>query len=117
MRRVVCHRIGSLEDLTIEQVEPLVPAPGQVVIDVRAAGMAFVDALMISGGYQIKPPTPYTPGTEVAGVVSAVGGGVEGVSVGDRASRVDLLRAGCVPRPELRDGVVLPHPPHDGLPG
>lgn len=84
MRRVVCHRIGSLQDLTIEDGDPLIPAAGQVVVDVRAAGMAFVDSLMIRGGYQIKPPTPYTPGTEVAGIITAVGEGVEEVAAGDR---------------------------------
>lgn len=84
MRHVVCHRIGSLDDLTIEDTDALTAGPGQVVIDVRAAGMAFVDALMIRGGYQIKPPVPYTPGTEVAGVVTSVGDSVEGIAVGDR---------------------------------
>ena len=84
MRRVVCHEIGSLDGLTVEETDALTPGGGQVVVDVRAAGMAFVDALMIRGGYQIKPPTPYTPGTEVAGVVTSVGDGVDGISIGDR---------------------------------
>ena len=84
MRRVVCYEIGSLDNVRVEETEPPIPGPGQVVLDVRAAGMAFVDALMIRGGYQIKPPTPYTPGTEVSGVVSAVGDGVDGIAVGDR---------------------------------
>lgn len=84
MRRVVCHEIGSLDNVSVEEAASPVPGPGQVVVDVRAAGMAFVDALMIRGGYQIKPPTPYTPGTEVSGVVAGVGAGIDGISVGDR---------------------------------
>ncbi|HYZ92421.1 MAG TPA: NADPH:quinone oxidoreductase family protein [Actinomycetota bacterium] len=84
MRRVVCHEIGSLDAVTIEESEPLTAGPGQVLVDVRAAGMTFVDALMIRGGYQIKPPVPYTPGTEVAGVVADIGDGVDGISAGDR---------------------------------
>lgn len=84
MRRVVCNAIGSLDDITIEEAEPLVASPGQVVIEVKAAGMAFVDALMIRGGYQIKPPVPFTPGTEVAGVVAGVGDGVNDFRAGDR---------------------------------
>ena len=84
MRRGVCHEIGSLDAVTIEESEPLTAGPGQVLVDVRAAGMTFVDALMIRGGYQIKPPVPYTPGTEVAGVVADIGDGVDGISAGDR---------------------------------
>jgi NADPH2:quinone reductase len=85
VRRVVCRKLGSLDDLTVEDGPPLEPAPGQVVLDVRAAGVNFVDALIVQGGYQIKPPTPFTPGGEVAGVVAAVGDGVEAVAPGDRA--------------------------------
>jgi NADPH:quinone reductase len=85
VRRVVCHTVGSLDDLVIEEVPDLVPGPGQVVIDVRAAGVNFVDGLFVRGRYQIKPPTPFTPGGEVAGIVSAIGDGVDGLAVGDRA--------------------------------
>lgn len=84
MRRVVCRTIGPVEQLEIEDVDPLVPQNGQVVVDVKAAGVNFVDALFVQGLYQIKPPTPFTPGSEVAGVVSALGDGVTGVAVGDR---------------------------------
>jgi NADPH2:quinone reductase len=84
MRRVVCRAIGPVEQLEIEEGEPLVPREGQVVVDVKAAGVNFVDALFVQGRYQIKPPTPFTPGSEVAGVVSALGSGVSGVAVGDR---------------------------------
>jgi NADPH2:quinone reductase len=54
------------------------------VVDVRAAGVNFVDGLLCQGQYQIKPPTPFIPGGEIAGEVSAVGSGVTGVSIGDR---------------------------------
>jgi NADPH:quinone reductase len=86
MRRVVCPALGPLDQLVVEDTDPPVPREGQVVIDVRAAGVNYVDALFVLGQYQIKPPTPFTPGSEVAGVVSALGPGVEGsgVSVGDR---------------------------------
>ena len=85
MRRVVCHKLGSLDDLAVEDASPLSPGPGQVVLDVRAAGVNFVDALIVTGGYQLRPPTPFTPGGEVAGVVAAVGEGVAGLAPGDRA--------------------------------
>jgi len=84
VRAIVCRELGSLEDLTIEDRDPLVPGAGQVVIDIRAAGVNYVDGLLCQGRYQITPPTPFVPGGEVAGQVAAVGEGVAGVDVGDR---------------------------------
>jgi NADPH2:quinone reductase len=84
MRRVVCLEFGPLDRLAIEDGPDLLPAPHQVVIAVRAAGVNFVDALFVQGRYQIKPPTPFSPGSEVAGDVVAVGESVTGVAVGDR---------------------------------
>lgn len=84
MRRIVCRDFGPLENLTFEDAESPQPGPGQVLIDVRAAGVNFVDSLFVRGAYQIKPPTPFTPGGEVAGVVAAVGDGADGITTGDR---------------------------------
>jgi NADPH2:quinone reductase len=84
MRAVVCHQLGPLDTLVLEDRAAPVPGEGQVVVDVKAAGVNFVDGLLCQGRYQIKPPTPFVPGGEVAGEVSAVGPGVGGVSVGDR---------------------------------
>jgi len=84
MRRVVCEAVGPVEGLVVVDSEAPVAGAGQVVVDVRAAGVNFVDGLFVQGLYQIKPPTPFTPGSEVAGVVSAVGDGVDGVAAGDR---------------------------------
>ena len=84
MRTVVCNELGPLSDLVIEERDEPTPGEGQVVVDVRAAGVNFVDGLLCQGHYQIKPPTPFIPGGEIAGEVSAVGSGVTGVSIGDR---------------------------------
>jgi NADPH2:quinone reductase len=85
MRRVVCQDLGPLDQLVVEDGDVPVARDGQVVVDVKAAGVNFVDALFVQGRYQIKPPTPFTPGSEAAGVVSALGPGVDGqVSVGDK---------------------------------
>jgi NADPH2:quinone reductase len=84
MRTVVCKELGPLSDLVIEEHDPPVPGEGQVVVTVRAAGVNFVDGLLCQGRYQIKPPTPFHPGGEIAGEVSAIGSGVTGVAVGDR---------------------------------
>jgi NADPH2:quinone reductase len=84
MRAVVCPALGPLGTLVVEERQVPLPGEGQVVVDVRAAGVNFVDGLMCQGRYQIKPSTPFVPGSEIAGVVSAVGTGVAGIAPGDR---------------------------------
>ncbi|HVB94318.1 MAG TPA: NADPH:quinone oxidoreductase family protein [Acidimicrobiales bacterium] len=84
MRTVVCKQLGPLSDLVVEDSDRPIPGEGHVVVDVRAAGVNFVDGLLCQGQYQIKPPVPFYPGGEIAGVVSAIGDGVTGVVVGDR---------------------------------
>lgn len=84
MRRIVCLEFGPLDQLAVEDGPDLLPAAHQVVVDVRAAGVNYVDALFVQGRYQIKPPLPFSPGSEVAGEVVAVGHEAEGVAVGDR---------------------------------
>ena len=84
MRAVVCPELGPLDTLVVEDRPPASAGEGQVVVDVRAAGVNFVDGLICQGRYQLKPPTPFVPGSEIAGVVSALGPGVTGISVGDR---------------------------------
>ncbi|HEX4244325.1 MAG TPA: zinc-binding dehydrogenase, partial [Acidimicrobiales bacterium] len=84
MRTVVCPKLGPLDNLVIEEREPPVPGGGQVVVQVRAAGVNFVDGLMCQGRYQIKPAIPFVPGSELAGEVVSLGAGVVGVNPGDR---------------------------------
>ena len=84
MRAVVCHELGPPSLLRVEERPDPVPAASQIVVEVEAAGVNFVDGLFIAGQYQIKPPLPFTPGSEVAGVVAAVGDGVDHFAVGAR---------------------------------
>ena len=84
MRRVVCREWGPPSGLVVEEVDDPEPTAGQVLVEVEAAGVNFVDALFVAGTYQIKVPPPFTPGSELAGVVRAVGDDVDGVAVGDR---------------------------------
>jgi len=84
VRAVTCREFGPPEKLVLEERAPAVAGPGQVVVDVRAAGVNFVDTLFLRGAYQIRPEPPFVPGSEVAGVVRSVGAGVEGVSAGGR---------------------------------
>jgi NADPH:quinone reductase len=84
MRCVICTELGPPDLLTVVERDDLHAAEGQVVIDVAAAGVNYVDALFTAGQYQIKPPLPFTPGSEVAGTVRDVGAGVAGFEPGDR---------------------------------
>jgi NADPH2:quinone reductase len=84
MRALVCHRFGPPEDLTVEDVDEPEAGPGDVLVDVRACSVSFPDVLLIQDRYQVTPPLPFVPGSEVAGVVRAVGAEVDGIAVGDR---------------------------------
>lgn len=84
MRSIVCVAHGTEGNFVLEETETPEPAAGQVRVVVEAAGASFVDALQAAGRYQFAAQPPYVPGGEAAGVVDAVGEGVEGVSVGDR---------------------------------
>ena len=84
MRALVCNAFGPPESLSLEQHHAPLPASGQVLVDVRAAGINFPDILMISGEYQVKTAPPFVPGNELAGTVAAVGEGVSRFTAGDR---------------------------------
>ena len=88
MRAVICRAWGEVEDLTLEDVPPPAPAPGEVLIEVRATGINYADALLVAGRYQTKPALPFSPGLETAGVVAATGAGVTRVAPGDRVMAV-----------------------------
>lgn len=84
MRAVLCTAYGPPESLTIAEVPDLHAGPGQVVVNVGAAGVNFPDTLIIQNLYQFKPDLPFSPGGEVAGTVGEIGPGVDHVAVGDR---------------------------------
>jgi NADPH2:quinone reductase len=84
MKAVLCRAFGPVDSLTLEEVPDPEPVAGQVLIGVRACGINFPDTLIVQGKYQFKPPFPFSPGGEVAGVVEAIGSGVSDVKVGDR---------------------------------
>ncbi|MBN9424977.1 MAG: NADPH:quinone oxidoreductase family protein, partial [Burkholderiales bacterium] len=84
MKAVLCKEWGPPESLVVEEVPSPVPGPGQVLIDVHAAGVNFPDTLIIQKKYQFQPELPFSPGGEVAGVVKSVGEGVTTCKPGDR---------------------------------
>jgi len=81
---IVCRAYGPPESLVYEEIPSPTPGPGQVVIEMKAASVNFPDVLIIQNKYQVKPPLPFSPGAELAGVVTLVGEGVSNVRVGDR---------------------------------
>ena len=84
MKAIQVHEFGGPEVLKLDEIATPKPGAGQVLVKVHAAGVNPYDTYMRSGTYAIKPPLPYTPGSDAAGVVEAVGDGVKKVKAGDR---------------------------------
>lgn len=84
MKAVLCKAFGPAEQLVIEDAPTPTLKKGDVLLDVHAAGVNFPDTLIIQGKYQFKPPFPFSPGGEAAGVIAAVGEKVTHLKVGDR---------------------------------
>jgi NADPH2:quinone reductase len=115
MKAVLAKTFGPLEQLRLEEVAPRRAAAGEVVIQVKACGVNFFDVLIVQGKYQTRPPLPFSPGGEVAGVISAVGEGVSGLPTGMRvlastghggyAEEVVVDAASVVELPEAMDFV------------
>lgn len=84
MKAIRVHEFGGLDVLKFEEVPTPKPAAGQVLVRIHAAGVNPYDTYMRAGTYAVKPPLPYTPGSDAAGVIEAVGDGVRKVKPGDR---------------------------------
>src|SRR5260221_10078353 len=84
MKAILCKQFGPPESLVVEDLPSPRAGRGEVVISVKAASVNFPDVLIIQNKYQFKPPLPFSPGSELAGVVKEVGEGVANVRVGDR---------------------------------
>lgn len=91
MKTILVREFGGPEVLQLEEVPTARPAAGQVLVRVCAAGVNPYDTYMRGGNYAIKPPLPYTPGSDAAGVVEAVGDGVKSVKPGDRVYTAKTL--------------------------
>ena len=113
MKAVLAKEFAPLEKLVLEDVPPKHAGQGQVVITVKACGVNFLDGLIVQGKYQTKPPLPFSPGAEVAGVIKEVGPGVTGLTAGLRvlampgfggfAEEVVAEAANVLPLPEKMD--------------
>ena len=110
MKAIVCKDWGPPDNLALQDLPDLVPGNDDVVVDVRAAGVNFPDVLTVQGKYQVRPPLPFIPGNEFAGVVRAAGAGVRGLAPGDRV--IGFTRTGAFAEQALAPAAALmPMPP------
>ena len=84
MKAFLCKEFGPVDSHQVEEIDDPIAGPGQVVVDIKATGISFPDVLIVQGLYQFKPPFPFSPGSEISGVVSSVGEGVTMYKEGDR---------------------------------
>jgi len=113
MKAIRCNSYGPPSNLALEEVPDLKPAPNEVVVSVKACGLNFPDTLIIQGLYQFKPELPFTPGSDIAGVVKEVGEGVKHLKVGQEmvgfvpfgglAEEVKVPEKACFPKPPQMD--------------
>ena len=109
MKAVRVHELSGPSALRLDEVADPEVRAGQVLVDVRAAGVNFPDILLTRGQYQFKPAPPFSPGGEIAGVVRAVGPGVTTVAVGDRVAAT-MLYGAFAERVVLPELAVVPLP-------
>jgi len=111
MRAVLCKEWGPPDALVVEDVPSPKPGKGQVLISVKASGVNFPDVLLIQNKYQFKPELPFSPGSEIAGVVKQVGEGVHGFMPGDRV--MAHIRSGGYAEEAVVDEALLAPVPAD----
>ena len=113
MKALRTHQTGGPETLTLDEVEVPTPGKGEVLVDVKACAINYPDTLMIRDLYQFKPERPYAPGGEIAGVIEAVGEGVEGYKVGDKVM-AGIGNGGLSEKVVVQAGRMFPVP--EGVP-
>jgi len=110
MKAIVCKDWGPPDSLQLQDLPDLAPDAGEVVVDVRAAGVNFPDVLTVQGKYQYRPELPFTPGNEFAGTVRAVGEGVAHFKAGDKV--IGFARSGAFAEQVRAPAeVLMPMPP------
>jgi NADPH2:quinone reductase len=112
MKAIRVKEFGGPEVLRLEEITPLQPGPGQVVVDIKAAGVNPADTYIRTGTYAMKPSLPYTPGMDGAGVVGAVGNGVKRVKVGERVYVGRSISGTYADQALCEEAQVWPIPPH-----
>lgn len=101
MKAMLCKKLGPPSDLVLEDIPSPVPGKKEVLVTIKACSLNFPDTLIIQGLYQFKPALPFSPGSDISGVVKAVGEGVKHVKVGDEVF-------GLVPHGGFAEEVLVP---------
>jgi len=91
MKAVVCSSYGPPENLTLENIPNPTANENEAIVEVYSASLNFPDGLQIQGKYQFQPPMPFTPGSEVGGVIKSLGSGLKGFEIGDRVMAIPGL--------------------------
>jgi NADPH2:quinone reductase len=110
MKAIQVHHFGGPEVLVLEEIPTPKPGPGEVLVHVRAAGVNPYDTYMRTGTYAVKPPLPYTPGSDAAGTIEAVGPGVTKVKAGDRVYTATTITGAYAEYALARESQVYPLP-------
>jgi NADPH:quinone reductase len=113
-RRLACRQLGTPPELVVERFDVPSPGPGMCTLEVEASNVAFVDALLVAGGYQFTPPVPFTPGTTVVGRVIATGDEVDPALRGQRVAGLSLEYGAFATHAQVPTWAVRPVP--DGPP-
>ena len=101
MKAIVCNEWCKPEDLKVSEIKSPTLDDNSVRVEIYASGVNFPDVLIVQGKYQYKPPFPFSPGSEVAGIISEIGKNVKSLKVGDRVMAVtghgafEIGRASC----------------------
>jgi NADPH:quinone reductase len=110
MRALLCKQFAPIDQVDFEDIPIPAPKPGHVVIEIKAASLNFPDALIVQGLYQVKPPFPFVPGSEYAGIVHEIGEGVTHLKKGDRVLCIGGV-GGFAEYAEVFAKQVFPMPP------
>ncbi len=101
MKAIICEKFDNPSKLKVSDTEEPIPKDAEVLVNVKAAGLGYVDALTVAGLYQIKPDLPYIPGNEVSGMVEKIGPGVKHIREGERVFAMPtyggLAEKACIP--------------------
>jgi NADPH2:quinone reductase len=95
MKAILCKHFGTPDELELADIPPPAPGPGEAVVRIKAAALNFFDLLIIAGKYQHKPPFPFSPASEFAGIVESIGPGVTEFAPGDRVMGSTGWGAAC----------------------
>ena len=115
MKAIRSHAVGGPETLTLDEIDTPTPGKGEVLVAAKACAINYPDTLIIRDMYQFKPERPFAPGGEIAGVIEAVGEGVEGFKVGDNVM-AGIGNGGLAEKVIVPEGRMFPVPagvPHE----